>query len=92
MIFDFYNHNQKPIELDMSILDWYDNPRCVDKIFVGKDRPKKNFSAYADLYAELTLDEYLDSTKGVPYEIITKWCIYAGRGVPKILPLYSYSK
>ena len=90
-IFNFYDFKQQPIEKDVKVMDWQMcRKNTVNKILIGYNRRNKDAYAYVDAYAELTLDEFYDSIKGVPRDILYKWSVHGGRGIPAILPLYAY--
>ena len=89
--FDFYDFDQQPIEKDVRVGEWQtERKNTVGRILVGYNHKKRGLISYVDVYAELTLDEYYDSVKGVPREILYKWDLYGGRGIPAFLPLYAY--
>ena len=91
-IFDFNNHDQIPIECGVRKVEWQRRKSAVDKLLIAKRVRKEGYDTYVDIYAELTLEEFIKSKKDIGYSVLYKWVIVGGPGIPLIVPLFAYDK
>ena len=87
--FDFNNFEQIPIKSGVCVKDWLLGKESLNKVLIGNNYTReKDKKSSIDVYAVLTMDEYVNNVRDVDWETRYKWNVYGGRGVTSFLSVY----